>query len=111
MRCTATFAIKVDYDDQHTDPDALGEALDRLMETALSTPGILDEYGHVEVGEFEIPLDSCVIVVTGNPFGRGLRAYGPFPDEEAAEAWAECNPVVDLTTAKWWTVELRKGKP
>jgi hypothetical protein len=61
MRQTATFIIKVDYDDRSTDPDALGEALDRLMETALSTPGILDDYGQVEVGKFEIPLDNDVV--------------------------------------------------
>jgi len=57
MRQTATFTINVDYDDRRTDPDALGEALDRLMEMALSTPGILDDYGKVEVGTFEIPSD------------------------------------------------------
>lgn len=57
MRQTATFTIKVDYDNRCTDADALGNALDRLMETALSTPGILDDYGRVEVGTVEIPSD------------------------------------------------------
>jgi hypothetical protein len=61
MPQTATFTINVDYDDRCTDPDALGEALDRLMETALSTPGILDEYGKVEVGRLEIPAAGGVV--------------------------------------------------
>jgi len=61
MRRTTAFIIKVDYDDRCTDPDALGDALDRLMDTALSTPGILDDYGKVEVGKFEIPSDSDVV--------------------------------------------------
>lgn len=61
MRQTATFLIKVDYDDRSTDPDALGEALDRLMETVLSTPGILDDYGQVEVGKFEIPSNNDAV--------------------------------------------------
>jgi hypothetical protein len=37
-----------------TDDESVARALDRLMESALSTPGILDEYGDVEVGEFLI---------------------------------------------------------
>ncbi len=110
MRTTATFTIDVDYDDSRTDPDALGEALDRLMETALSIPRILDEYGPVQVGQFEMP-GSGAIVVAGNPFGNGLSAYGPFRNEEAAEAWAECNPVTVLTHSRWWTVELHRTDP
>lgn len=67
MQETATFIIQVVYDDRHTDPDALGEALDRLMETALSTPGLLDDYGTVEIGEFEISPDNDA-EIPGEPF-------------------------------------------
>ena len=49
---TATFTVFVSYDNDYTDPDSLVSALDRLMETALSTPGIMEEYGPVDVGEF-----------------------------------------------------------
>jgi hypothetical protein len=42
--------LPVTFDDQKTDLDSVASALDTLMETALSTPGILDEYGVVEVG-------------------------------------------------------------
>jgi hypothetical protein len=55
MRRTTAFIVNVDYDDRCTTPDALGDALSRLIDTALSTPGILDNHGRVEVGEFEIP--------------------------------------------------------
>lgn len=50
----AVLALEVSYDDQLTDPEALTAALDRLMDTALSTPGILEEYGEVEVGAFHV---------------------------------------------------------
>lgn len=49
---TAILKFAVEYDDKVTDADAVATALDKLMETALSTPGILDEYGKVDVGEF-----------------------------------------------------------
>lgn len=49
---TATMTIDVTYDEGLTDPDALSTALDTLLVTALSTPGILDEYGDLSVGDF-----------------------------------------------------------
>ena len=48
----AKFVVEVEYDAKKTDPDSLAEALDRLMETALSTPDILEDYGNPRVGEF-----------------------------------------------------------
>ena len=36
-----TLTVDVDYDPAMTDPEALACAMDRLMETALSTPDIL----------------------------------------------------------------------
>ena len=47
-----TLTIDVEYNPRHTDPEGLAVAMDRLLETALSTPGILDEYGNPEFGEF-----------------------------------------------------------
>jgi hypothetical protein len=44
--------LTIDYDEACTDPEGLACALDRLLETALSTPGILDEYGPPQLGEF-----------------------------------------------------------
>lgn len=53
--------VKVTYDPDQTDPESLATALDRLMETSLSTPDILDDYGPVEVGEF-FPTDPTKLV-------------------------------------------------
>jgi hypothetical protein len=46
--------LEVEYNRDRTDSEALAEAFDRLLGTALTTPGILDEYGEVDVGEFEV---------------------------------------------------------
>jgi hypothetical protein len=44
--------VEVNYQPQYTDSEGLAGALDRLMETALSIPGILEEYGNPAIGEF-----------------------------------------------------------
>ena len=44
--------LDIEYDPELTDPEGLASAMDRLMETVLSTPGIMDEYGQLRVGEF-----------------------------------------------------------
>ena len=43
---------KSEYDARATDPEGLASAMDRLMETVLSTPGIMEEYGDPRIGEF-----------------------------------------------------------
>ncbi len=50
MRTTLT--VDIDYDPDVTDPETLASATDRLLETALSTPGIMDEYANPRFGEF-----------------------------------------------------------
>ena len=50
MRTTLT--LDIDYDPTMTDPEGLACAMDRLMATICSTPGILDEYGNPTIGEF-----------------------------------------------------------
>ena len=47
-----TLTVEVEYDPAATDPEALACAMDRLLETALSTPGVFDDYGNPKVGEF-----------------------------------------------------------
>ncbi len=42
--------IPVNYDRDATDPEALACAFDHLLETAMSTPGILDEYNNPIIG-------------------------------------------------------------
>lgn len=48
--------IEIAYDPQVTTPDELCNALDTLLETATSTPDILDEYGNPDIYSFEVML-------------------------------------------------------
>jgi hypothetical protein len=48
----ARLTIEVRYDPRRTDPESLASAMDRLLETARSIPGVLDEYGDPRFGEF-----------------------------------------------------------
>ena len=50
----ATLTLDITYDPNITDADSVAVALDKLMETALSTPDILDEYGSPEIGAFYV---------------------------------------------------------
>jgi hypothetical protein len=49
---TATLYLEVTYDPELTDAESLAKAMDILMETALSTPDLLDDYGNPGVGPF-----------------------------------------------------------
>jgi hypothetical protein len=44
--------LEIDYDPAMTDPEGLACAMDRLLETALSTPSILSDYGNPTIGQF-----------------------------------------------------------
>jgi hypothetical protein len=44
--------VEVEYDPSVTDPEGLAVAADRLLETACSIPGVLEEYGGPTFGEF-----------------------------------------------------------
>ncbi len=48
----AKFTVEVEYDTEVTDPESLASALDTLMQTATSTPGILEDYGNPSIGDF-----------------------------------------------------------
>ena len=54
---TCRLRLDLEYDEKKTDPEALANAYDRLLGTAITTPGILDEYGEVDTGEFFVDLD------------------------------------------------------
>ena len=43
---TCLLQVEVTFDPERTDPEALGGVLDRLLETVLSTPDLLDEHGN-----------------------------------------------------------------
>lgn len=76
---TAKFEIAVDYDDEKTDPESLASALDTLMETALSTPGIFEDYGNPKVGEF-YPVDGKLYITDGE-YSEGDKANEAEADE------------------------------
>jgi hypothetical protein len=54
MQKTCRLALTLTYDDQLTHPDGLATAMDMLLETALSTPEIMADYGPVTVSSFEV---------------------------------------------------------
>jgi len=47
-----TLTLDLDYDPEVTHPEGLASAMDRLLETALSIPQVMDEYGSPKFGEF-----------------------------------------------------------
>lgn len=49
---TAQLYVEVEFDPVMTDAESLATAMDRLMETALSTPDIMSDYGSPAVKEF-----------------------------------------------------------
>lgn len=57
---TCTFTLDVTFDEKVTDEDSVGEAVDSLVETAASTPGILDDYGEVHIGQTELALSEVL---------------------------------------------------
>lgn len=53
----ATLVVDVAFDPEKTDAESLASAFDRLLETIMSTPGILDDYGQVSVSGFTLKED------------------------------------------------------
>ena len=52
-----TLTVEIEYAPALTDPEGLASAMDRLLETALSTPGILEDYGTPTIGEFFVAVE------------------------------------------------------
>ena len=50
-----TLSIEVEYDEKKTDPEGMACAMDILMKTALSDPGLIEEYGNPKIGKFYPP--------------------------------------------------------
>ena len=53
----ATLSLSITYDETETSAEDIAEALDRLLVNAMSTEGILAEYGDPEVGEIAVDGD------------------------------------------------------
>lgn len=56
---TAFLQISIEYDPALTDAEAIAGTADTLLETALSIPGVLDEYGNPRFGRFLITSESA----------------------------------------------------
>jgi hypothetical protein len=56
-----TLTVEIEYDPQQTDPEGLACAMDRLLETALSIPEVMDEYGSPTIGEFFVAKQTAAI--------------------------------------------------
>ena len=74
-----TLICDIEYDPSLTDPDGLASAMDRLMETARSTPGIMAEYGDPTVGEF--------LIVDENIAELGSTIVADIHDSGARRRW------------------------
>ena len=80
-----TLTVEIQYDARLTDPEGLASAMDRLLETALSTPGIMQEYGDPKMGEFFVapsasnPSASQVLVVAEISGGTLQEVYASDP--------------------------------
>lgn len=57
----AVLTLSVTYDDKVTDGESLCSAFDTLLDTAMSTPGILDEYGNPNVDPFGLLEDMATV--------------------------------------------------
>jgi hypothetical protein len=71
-----TLNLEIEYDPQKTDPDGLVHAMDQLLETALSTPGILDHYGNPAVGQISVVEEPAAVTrpkIVLNIFGGVLQ--------------------------------------
>jgi DNA-directed RNA polymerase subunit RPC12/RpoP len=80
----AVLTIEAEYDEKATDPDSLASAVNILLQTALSTPGVLKDLGELHFGEFaarppDDESDTSNPVVAGNALPTRDEAEG---DEE-----------------------------
>ena len=50
----AMLEIKINFDSAQTDAEGIAAAFDQLLETAMSTPGILEDYGNVIADAFYV---------------------------------------------------------
>ena len=47
-------SLTVTYDENKADVDGLAQAMDTVLQTALSTPGLLSDFGNVEIGSLDV---------------------------------------------------------
>lgn len=111
---TAKFFVEVTYDPAVTDAESLAAALDMLLETALSTPELLDEYGNPSVGEFyaigksptrHVALVDVTDPDTKNPVAMEVRKTGggylvgidaSYLEQDVGPVYDPCNFGIEL---------------
>ena len=81
----AILMLQVEFDPEKTDAESIAVAADRLLETALSTPGILEEYGNPTFRECYCPPVSFAICHLAMR-ELMLATYGMFSTCNAAQA-------------------------
>jgi hypothetical protein len=98
-----TLICDVEYNPKRTDPEGLASAADRLMETALSIPEIMEEYGTPRFGEFFVacaannPPPAPPIVVVEVSGGVLQKAYADAAIQLVLVDWDSdgCKPAAD----------------
>jgi hypothetical protein len=72
---------EIEYNPDVTDPERLAAAMECLLETALSTPGILDGYGNLRVGQFRVAAEgqeAYLLQIDGHLFRQQRRLLMKF---------------------------------
>ncbi|REJ65659.1 MAG: hypothetical protein DWQ31_17110 [Planctomycetota bacterium] len=92
----ATLYLDIEFDEQTTDAESVASALDTLMETALSTPDILSEYGNPRIGPFYVAENRAPRVVLNIYGGLVQDVFCSDPDTDVVVVdWDTegCNPI------------------
>ncbi len=117
-----TLTVDIEYDPELTNPEGLASAMDRLLEMAISTPGIMDEYGKPQVHEFFVAdttpdsAAACSLASTETELARRWVLYDQDQDrllttevyhscEEAADAASRFNDAL-VVPLVWQEVRL-----
>ncbi len=94
-------SIEVEFNGDKTDADSLASAADTLLQTALSTPGVLDDFGDPQFGEFCVEQAESRHRQFEQRFGIEDRcpknAGGHEPDWSTTHIDCDGEPYVDVT--------------
>jgi hypothetical protein len=94
--------LAVYYNSKTTDPEALAVAFDKLLETVMSTPGILEEYDDPEVGEFLVDNNHRPLTTNGYvlAFPGGLDGHLLARQRELVSAFASNTELPSLDAGR-----------
>jgi len=92
----AILTIEIEFDENKTDADAVGVAVDTLIETAMTIPGVLEEYG--DPGSFSIGQTYILNGTSECPEGGAHE-----PDSNSVDQADDSPGVCDVNCAKCGT--------